>query len=110
MKINERRSKEGCSTPLLQHDGLMAAARVLAYTQRKRVREGGNVKPARPVDTEVQKLLLRTPLPPGFDAAHLHFASDELPHIFGLASAKGNGQNGSAAGGANTEASGQQAA
>jgi hypothetical protein len=88
-KLNERRREAGCSIPLRLHDGLAAAARSLAYSQRKRVREGGSVKPARPVDVEVQKLLLRTPLPPGFDVAHLHFTSDELPHIFGLASTKG---------------------
>lgn len=88
-RINERRLEAGCSTPLRIHDGLMAAARMLAYSQRKHVREGGSTKPVRPVDTEVQKMLLRAPLPPGFDAAHLHFTSDELPHIFGLASTKG---------------------
>merc|ERR1719424_2346562 len=116
--LNERRKAEGCSFPLLPHDGLTAAARVLAFTQRRRVREaegdprgrrvGGKEAPPRPVDTEVQKLLLRTPLPPGFDAAHLHFSSDELPHIFGLASAKGNGP--SAAGGESFQGGGGQAA
>lgn len=98
--LNERRSEAGCSVPLLMHDGLTAVARVLAYSQRKRVREGGNDKPARPVDTEVQKLLLKAVLPPGFDAAHLHFASDELPHVFGLASTTGQGEGG---GGASAE-------
>jgi len=95
VKMNERREAAGCRQTLLYHEGLTAAARSIAYAQRLHVRtKGGDSRPKKPLDAEVQEKLSRVPLPPGFDAAHLHFTSDELPHVFGLTDTRGGAGGG----------------
>lgn len=92
IKLQERRAEAGQDLPLLLHEGLAQMARALAQEKRVRVREAredsaaaGSARPK-----EVRRLLARLPLPPGFDAAHLHFTSTELPRLFGLGSSTGS--------------------
>jgi len=96
MRIMDRR-KEKLGEPavaLVVHTGLAGAARAMAQAQRSFTRESktGEIKAL--VSTEVAEHLARLPLPPGFEAAHLHFVSDELPSIFGLASTTGGSSGG----------------
>lgn len=86
-RLNAMRSEAGCSPPLVLHEGLVAAARSLAYKCRLTLRSGAT--PRWPGDAEVRDLLGRVALPPGVDAACLHWTSTELPHIFGLSSTRG---------------------
>lgn len=92
IKLQERRAEAGEDLPLLLHEGLAQVARALAQEKRVRVREAREdsaaASSARP--KEVRRLLARLPLPPGFDAAHLHFTSTELPRLFGLGSSTGS--------------------
>jgi len=89
-RIHERREESGLHLPLVLHEGLSAAARSLAQSQRVREREG-KLKPdrLRLHTSEVQEVLGRMPLPPGFSAAQLFFRSTELPRLFGLTSSTG---------------------
>ncbi|CAE8583220.1 unnamed protein product [Polarella glacialis] len=97
----ERRSEAGRPLPLVLHEGLAAAARSLAQTQRLRVRETQSDRATRILPSEIQAMLASLPLPPGFDAAHLHFTSTELPSLFGLSSSTGS-SSGTPMGGKNT--------
>lgn len=87
---------------------------MVATGQRLRVRTAnGDLSAAAAggaVDAEVRRLLTKLPLPPGFHAAHLHWQSDELPRLFGMASSTGGGRSGTAHGGPNSNESSDKAA
>ena len=84
IELNSRRSVGG-GPALALHEGLVNAARALAYEQRTQLRTGsGNTTSA----ADVRNMLKRFPLPPGFSATHFHSIIDDLPHMFGLESAR----------------------
>jgi len=93
-KLNARRSEVGL-TQIEKHEGLVNVARAVAHAERTRKRvadRGGTSYTAltpNELDVEVRKLLSPLLLPPGVSLAHLHFTSEELPRIFGLASTTG---------------------
>lgn len=92
LKLNERRSEAVAGPPLALHEGLVSAARRLADSRRVLSRTlDGDTRVPGPRPAEVAAVLAELPLPPGFVVAHLHFNSDEIPHIFGLASTTGKG-------------------
>lgn len=95
-KLHERRvaALGGGTPPPVVHDGLAGIARAVAQAQRLHARAGKDDSRPRLLASEVRTLLGRLPLPPGFDAAHLHWSSHELPHIFGLASTTGKSNGG----------------
>eukprot|EP00927_Polykrikos_kofoidii_P030932 TRINITY_DN26604_c0_g1_i1.p1 TRINITY_DN26604_c0_g1~~TRINITY_DN26604_c0_g1_i1.p1 ORF type:complete len:548 (-),score=87.78 TRINITY_DN26604_c0_g1_i1:202-1803(-) len=98
-KLHERRQSIGLDRVICMHEGLAGAARTLAQAQRLRVRAAnGDLQACRkvPIDSEVRSILAKLPLPPGFHAAHLHWHSDELPRLFGLASTTGKSSGGDA--------------
>lgn len=92
IKLNERRVASGVKVPLTLHEGLAGAARALVHAQRRRERVAWtdpHKSVTVDVNEEVQSVLAKLPLPPGFDAAHMHWHSDELPRLFGMTSTTG---------------------
>jgi len=95
-ELNRRRAQ--AAAPLGLHGGLAAVARSLATSVRLRARQTGKAggsRPPGPSNAEVSALLAKLALPPGFTAVHLHYVTDELPHVFGLASTRGDGEGAS---------------
>jgi len=96
--VVERRIQAGCSVPLSLHKGLASAARALAQSYRLRSRqERGSSRTPGPTDMEVRTMLAKLPLPGAYRVVHLHCTTDELPHVFGLASTRGSGSRGGSA-------------
>jgi len=92
IKLNQRRAEKGLEA-LSLHEGLANIARGLADNQRTRARKDcDDLYPTRRIASDVRAALARVPLPPGFEVAHLHWSSTELPRLFGMTSTRGAGE------------------